>query len=423
VDFETLESTARRSALQLASGILEAALNSDESDHSGPFVLCRCGACARYGGRRPKTVLTAVGQMTIERAYYYCEHCSSGFCRRDEQLNLGRSGLSTAVVRMVGLTAALVSFEETAELLGGLAGIPISAKLAERTAEGLGKEILEDEQQWVSEGEPCSDTMYLGMDGTGVPMRAEELKDRKGKQPDGSAKTREVKLVSIWSADGSNEEGHAVRDHGSVSYNAAIESAATADAAEQLSPFAQRVQREATRRGFEHAARQVVLGDGAKWIWKMSEELFPGAIEIVDLYHAKGTLSDTAKAIFGADNEEGRVWAKTRRDELEDGKLREILDALKPHLHHEQAQTCRQYLLTNEKRMCYPAFRAAGLCVSSGVLEAGCKSTVGTRLKRAGMHWTLHGANEITGLRCCKLSGRYDEYWQRRKAACLISQN
>ena len=247
-------------------------------------------------------------------------------------------------------------------------------------------------------------------------MRPEELKGRSGKQPDGSAKTREVKLVAIWSADGRDGEGRAVRDAGSVSYNAAIESAATADTDEDLSAFALRVGREATRRGFDEASRRVVIGDGAKWIWKMSEELFPGATEIVDLYHAKGTLSDTAKAIFGAESEEGKAWAKSRRDELEEGKLKEILVALQPHLSNEKADNCRKYLLANRKRMRYPAFRAAGLCVSSGVLEAGCKCTVGTRLKRAGMHWTLHGANEIIGLRCSKLSGRYDDYWERRKA-------
>jgi len=416
VDFEALESSARQSALRLAAGILEGTLNADRSDYSGAFLACRCGKLARYAGRRTKSLLTAVGEMSIERAYYHCEHCNSGFCPRDEELNIGCGGLSTAVVRMVGLTAALVSFQETAELLNGLAGIGISAKLAERTAEALGGHILEDERLWVKEGKPRSRTMYLGMDGTGVPMRAEELEGRKGKQVDGSAKTREVKLVSVWSAEGRDKDGHAVRDAGSVSYNGAIESAATADVDEDLSAFAQRVQREATRRGFDGAARRVVLGDGAKWIWKMSEELFPGAIEIVDLYHAKGTLSQTAKAIFGPDSEEGQAWAKSRRDELEEGKFTEILHALQAHLRHVEAENCRNYLIANRERMRYPTFRAAGLCVSSGVLEAGCKCTVGTRLKRAGMHWTLHGANEILALRCYKLSGRYDDYWERRKA-------
>lgn len=209
-----------------------------------------------------------------------------------------------------------------------------------------------------------------------------------------------------------------MRDVGSVSYNASIESAASLDTDERVSAFAYRVQREATRRGFTTASRQVIIGDGAKWIWNMADELFPGAIQIVDLYHAKGTVSDAAKAIFGSSSEIGHVWAKSRRDELEQGKLEEILKALDPHLQFcKEARTCREYLITNRHRMRYPDFRWCGLCTSSGVVEAGCKFVIGTRLKRAGMHWTLEGANAIIALRSCKLSNRYTDYWNRRCAA------
>ena len=64
--------------------------------------------------------------------------------------------------------------------------------------------------------------------------------------------------------------------------------------------------------------------------------------------------------------------------------------------------------------MRYPKFHAQGLCTSTGVLEAGCKVAIGTRLKRAGMHWGLSGANTIIALRCSKLSGRFEDFWERR---------
>ena len=130
---------------------------------------------------------------------------------------------------MVGVTASLVSFQETDELLRNLAGLRVGAKQVERTAEALGEKIAEDERTVILPHRPPSKTMYLGMDGTGIPMRSSELAGRPVKQPDGSAKTREVKLVTIWSADGRDKEGVPVRDIGSVSYNAAIESAATLD--------------------------------------------------------------------------------------------------------------------------------------------------------------------------------------------------
>src|SRR4029077_12079581 len=140
---------------------------------------------------------------------------------------------------------------------------------------------------------------YLGMDGTGIPLRAEELAGRIGKQPDGSAKTGEGKLCTIWSAESLDEEGTPIRDEGSVTYSAALESASALDTAAARSPFAERVWREATRRRFCHAPRRVVLGDGALWIWNIAEDQFPDATQIVDRYHAKQHLSDLGKALYG----------------------------------------------------------------------------------------------------------------------------
>lgn len=245
-------------------------------------------------------------------------------------------------------------------------------------------------------------------------MRASELAGRQGKQPDGSAKTREVKLVTVWTAELRDDKGAPVRDPGSVSYSAAIESAATHDTDQELSPFAQRVEREVRRRGFDHAHRRVVLGDGALWIWNLVDELFPGAIQIVDLYHAKGRLWDVAKAIYGAGTDLAEQWAKQRRDELDAGKIDALLEALQLHApSNEEARKCSDYVTRNRHRMRYPELRAQGLCVASGVVEAGCKLAIGTRLKRAGMHWTVAGANAIIALRCSRLSARFDDFWQR----------
>ena len=184
---------------------------------------------------------------------------------------------------MVGLTAAEVSFAKTSELLAVLAGVGVETRQVERTAEALGREVAADERD-VAEPVPSpAPTMHLGLDGTGVPVRPTEVEGRRGKQPDGSAKTREVKLVIVWTAETRDKQGRPVRDPGSVSYNAAVESAASRDTDPLPSAFARRVYREAQRRGFDTAARRVVVGDGAPWIWNLSAEQFPGAIEIVDI--------------------------------------------------------------------------------------------------------------------------------------------
>jgi hypothetical protein len=390
-------------------------VNADTSDHAGPRLPCACGQPARYAGRRAKTFTTALGELTLWRAYYHCEPCAAGFCPRDRALGLRDTSLSPAATRMVGKSAAMVSFAESSELMHDLAGLCVDAKQVERTAEGLGREIAREECAVV---EPSAPTMYLGMDGTGVPMRRSEIEGRQGKQPDASAKTREVKLVTVWTAEGRDEEGVPVRDPGSVSYSAAIESAASRDTDETLSDFAQRVDREASRSGFAQAQRRAVLGDGAPWIWNLAGELFPGAEQIVDLFHAKGHLWDAAKAIYGTGSELGEQWGKQRRDELEKGKIEAVLAELRVHAGaNDEARKCLGYITTNRDRMRYPEFRAQGLCTSTGVVEAGCKTAVGTRLKRAGMHWTVPGANAIIALRCCVLSGRFEDFWERRSSA------
>jgi len=418
-----VETAARRCALAVAARAVARRLNADHTDYAGPTLPCRCGQRARYAGRKAKTFLTALGEMQLERAYYHCVGCHSGFCPRDRLLGVEDTSLSPALTRMVGTAAAMVSFAEGSDLLGALAGLPVTAKQVERRAEALGRELAADERQHVvaAEATEIAPTMYLGLDGTGVPMRKGEVEGRPGKQADGAAKTREVKLCTVWSAEGRDEEGVPVRDAGSVSYSAGIESAATRDTDATCSVFARRVEREARRRGFERAPRQAVLGDGAPWIWNIASECFPAAIQIVDRFHAKEHLSAVAKVLYGTPSELGDAWAKARHAELDVGRLSQIVAALAAQYRarrdpakRQALRKCIGYLWANRRRMRYPHFQAQGLCTSSAVVEAGCKVSIGTRLKRAGMHWTVRGANAIIALRCCKLSGRFEDFWERR---------
>ncbi len=230
------------------------------------------------------------------------------------------TSLSPGVLRMVGLAASDFSFAAASDLLWELAAVRVETKQVERCAEALGREVAADERA-VAETVPSpAPTMYLGLDGSGVPVRPAEVEGRRGKQPDGSAKTREVKLATVWTAEGRDKAGRPVRDLGSVSYNAAVESAASRDTDSQPAAFAQRAYREAIRRGFDTAAQRVVIGDGAAWIWNIAAEQFPGAIEIVDIYHAKQHLCDVAKAIYGPGTDLADRWAKDRRDELDAGR-------------------------------------------------------------------------------------------------------
>ena len=393
-------------------------LNADRSDEAGPRLPCRCGCGeARYAGRRPKTFTTALGPMTLERAWYHCDRCHRGFSPRDRSLGMAGSSLSPAALRMVGAAAARTSFGGSSDLLRELAGLRIAPKTVERHAEALGREVAADELA-VVEPEPSeAPTLYLGLDGTGVPVRKSGVAGREGRQPDGSAKTREAKLAVVWSAESTGKDGRPARDPGSATHNAAIESIAGRDADPEPAPFARRALREAERRGFDKADRRAVLGDGAAWIWNFADEHFPDAVQIVDVFHAKQHLFDAAKAIHGPGTDLADAWGRRRREELDQGRLDDVIDALRSHADTcEQARRDAEHFSANRRRMDYPKFRAKGLCVATGVVEGGCKSIVANRLKQGGMRWTVEGANAIIALRCAVESNRFDDFWERRAA-------
>ena len=355
--------------------------------------------------------------MTLERAWYHCDACGCGFAPRDRDLGLDGGSLSPAVLRMVGSAAGEVSFATAGSLLHGLAGLNVDAKTVERHAEALGREIAADERDRAEAGPASAPTLYLGLDGTGVPVRGAETEGRAGKRKDGSAKTREAKLAVVWSAERTGADGLPARDPGSVTGSAAIESAATRDTDAEPAPFARRVLREAARRGFGDAERRVVIGDGAAWIWNIADEHFPGAVQIVDVFHAAEHLFDVARAVYGDDNDLARAWARKRRDELLAGDFDDMLRAVGAHAGHcEEARKGCGYFADNRARMDYPAFRDAGLCIGSGVVEGACRNIVCGRLKRGGMRWTVGGADAILALRSCIVSDRIDDFWQRRAA-------
>ena len=282
------------------------------------------------------------------------------------------------MTRITGSAAALASFRQASGLLAELADVAVGAKQVERVAEALGREIAAAEKAAVFDCQPPSaPTMYLGIDGTGVPMRPRELAGRAGKQADGSARTREAKLIVIWTAQQRDEDGNAVCDADSATYSAAIDSAACRDTDPEQSAFARRVWREAERRGFPRAERRVILGDGARWIWKVAWELFPRAIRIVDFYHAAERLWEVAKDLLRDDPAAAETWADARCSELRERRLDSVLATLKAHAGQSaKAAECEAYIRTNRDRMRYADFRAQGLQIGSGVVEAGCKSVV-----------------------------------------------
>jgi hypothetical protein len=211
-----------------------------------------------------------------------------------------------------------------------------------------------------------------------------------------------------------DKEGFPIRDPASTTYTGAIETA---------EEFGKRLYVEAWKRGWSRAEKKVVMGDGAEWIWNLAELHFPGAVQIVDLYHARQHLWDLARRLY-PNNETGqKAWMKLHQKRLLDkGKIEKLVAAIRA-IHSTNSEVVDKirieadYFDRNAARMRYPKFRKQHLFVGSGVIEAGCKTVIGCRLKQSGMFWTVRGANAIIALRCCHLNGRFEDYWEHRLAS------
>lgn len=411
---------AMRSAMHQAGAVaLGELLQCDAPGPDQLDVACSCGHTARYRELRCRRILTAVGEVELVRPYYLCPHCHQGQFPFDAELDVEDKDLSPGVRRMLAVVGQAAPFDQGREQMKLLAGLEVTTKAVERTAEAIGEDIGRREGEQIQQamqldlpvvvGEPIP-ILYVQMDGTGVPVTKAERGE--GKLEGEPGRTREVKLGCIFTQTSYDQQGHAIRDPDSTTYTGAIETAAE---------FGKRLYAEAWNRGWSRAKKKVIMGDGAEWIWNLADLHFPAAIQIVDLFHARQHLWDLARLLYPGDDARQKQWVMRHQPKLDEGKIKKLvgyLRSLQPSS-PELAETIRKaadYFEKNADRMRYPEFRRQHLFVGSGVVEAGCKTVIATRLKQSGMFWTVRGANAIIALRCCRLSGRFEDYWEARRA-------
>ena len=413
-----------RSALHRAGATaLSPLLQFPAPSEEGRRLACPCGQQAHYREQRSKPVLTVVGPVEVLRPYYLCAHCGVGQFPVDVELDVENTEFSPGVRRMQAMVGQEAPFDHGRKQMKVLAGLEVTTKSVERTAEAIGADIAQREQteihkalQWelpVVVGEPIP-VLYVQMDGTGVPVVKKETVGRQGKTEGQPAHTREVKLGCIFTQTRWDKEGYPIRDPDSTTYTGAIESA---------EEFGRRIYAQTCGRGWSRALKKVVIGDGAEWIWNLVALHFSEALQIVDLYHARQHLWEVARKLYPNDQGKQKAWMKINQKRLLDrGKIEKLVGALRsiesdnPEV-MEKIRTEADYFERNAERMRYPKFRGQHLFVGSGVIEAGCKTVVAFRLKRSGMFWTVRGANAILALRCCHLNREFENYWDLRRAA------
>jgi hypothetical protein len=405
-NLEAVEVGLREAVFRDLCAILEELLNDPAlpvpQDESQPGEKCHAG--------RAKEFLSLFGPVPLHRNYYHAAAQEAGRAPLDQALGLW-AGYSPGVLRVLCRLAARFPFEIAATEFRAYCGLEVEGRQIQRLTQAMGPRVRQTQEQLppFKHDADSIPIMYVAVDGTGVPMVPEELEGRAGKQPDGSAKTREVKLGCIFTQTTTDEEGLPLRDYQSTSYVAGFEEAAD---------FMVRVRQEAIRRRMAAALVVVLLGDGAAWIWEQGKKCFPLAFQILDLFHALEHLSTLTKLLEAQPDTAKALWETWRQQLLAD-EVAEVLD----HARERTAQLCGEaaelaadeigYFQNNQSRMLYGTYRALGFFYGSGVVEAGCKTVIGGRCKGSGMLWSEPGATHVLDLRCSLFGNQFDQVWDQ----------
>lgn len=362
---------------------------------------CDCGKAACFIRNRAATIKTVLGTITLKRPYYLCRACHQGFSPFDQQLGLCAGGISAGLDELLALLGTTQnSFAQATTVLEKLTLVSVCPNSVREATEHLGQLLHTHEQQIVEQLQTSPDTpalrrqcgsrLYISMDGVLVHLREEGWK--------------ELKLGSVYTTSSrvplKRPEQVEVR---------AVAHSFVADLSDAAS-FGPRLWAEAAQRGVMQAAEVVVVGDGAHWIWKLADEYFPQAVQILDWYHASQYVWAAAHAVYGEGDTLATSWARSQLDRLWEGQVEQVISALQSHLSAgETVARCLTYFREQQERMHYDEYRERGLQIGSGTIESGCKAVIGARLKQAGMIWEREGAVAVATVRAWQRSGRWEE--------------
>jgi len=368
---------------------------------------------------RPKEVLTVLGSVNLKRSYFYQSASADqaqgrGRSPLDEALGL-IDGYTPAMAKMMCRAGAMASgYEAAGADLKAYAGLNVEGRQIQRMVNLMADDIgaYSQKAKPFKEVKPV-EVFYGSVDGTGVPMMPDELQGRAGKQEDGSSKTREVKLGCVFTQQTTDEEGHPLRDPSSSTY---VSSFACAK------DFGPLIRAEALRRGMALATTVVLLGDGAAWIWEIARTCFPFAVQIVDFYHALEHLSALTNLLFGTQSALSKEYQARWRAYLEVDQIAALIQEantwiLQLGCDAKAAGKALGYFENNQSRMLYGTFREKGYFIGSGVVEAGCKTVIGRRVKQSGMLWSLTGAGKVLAIRCAVTNNDFDGFWGQRRTS------
>jgi Uncharacterised protein family (UPF0236) len=406
---------------QLTGGITEAIVaHVHRGEHDRTQVNCpRCDGVLRAQECVCRTVETMVGPVQLERPYFYCRRCRVGCYPFDDALGVvagcKQLDMQQAVVQLV----TEVPYDTAQSLFGNLTGMACGSERMHTVTNQVGEkltvldvapsreEILRRIAS-VSAGRFRRPVLVLGIDGAYVPTRPASAREpqegrrhTRAKRARWRGQWRDAKGFRFYLLDGE-------RIVHVLSWHQVQNEAQLGEALKQI--------KEA---GVipEEQVRLCVVCDGAEWIWKHVQALFPKACQVLDYYHCAQYLHRVAKAHYGA-SVQAIEWVEATMTRLYLGKVGSVLGGLR----RMQAQSdeaekaianCWDYLDEHRGRTTYQKLRRGGYPLGSGGIESSNKFICHVRLKRSGAWWYEANSNHMLALRCAKYNGTLDQVFVR----------
>jgi hypothetical protein len=382
----------------------------------------RCPTCEHLlKARHPvhRSVETMVGAVEFARPYFYCRLCGRGLYPLDDALGLSAGRIQRDVQQAAATLVTEVPYATAAALFSDLSGIALSSErmhtMTNQAAEGLtvldvapSREEIERRVAIVAANRFRRPVLVLGIDGAYVPTRPESARGRRPGQGRSRAKRalwhgqwRDAKGFRFYLLDG-DRIVHVLSWH-------------QVQNEEQLGEALKQIKEAGVIP--EEQVRLCVVCDGAEWIWKHVQALFPQARQVLDYYHCAQYLHRVAKAHYGA-SVQAVEWVEATMTRLYLGKVGLVLRGLK----RMQAQSdeaakaitnCWDHLNEHRGRTTYQKLRRGGYPLGSGGIESSNKFICHVRLKRSGAWWYEVNSNQMLALRCAKYNGTFAQVFAR----------
>ena len=397
---EVLESEVRQASQELGRKVLEACLSQRTIQTDSPSEVCPvCQGELRRFRKRQRCVETLCGGVRVSRWVYRCDACSHYHVPWDTDEGL-KDGFTVNVAKAMCRLSARLDFREASEELAHH-GIEISHTTlqqkvrqwseGESVCDYVDEQTLEAGSRWYVS---CDGVHTLSQDGSyhevkvGCLYRDYPQLERKSVA---SARTKSLRYVA------SQTDAASFGEHW---FDLATASGIYKDETD--------------------TEEVVVIADGAAWIWNLSDEYFPGAVEIVDYMHAKSHLYEVAKQVFGENSRESvEAWVEKTEPFLYAGDTQTVgvriraLGVGNPDL-SQLLQREARYFQKHSKRMQYQTFAEKGYHIGSGLIESACKHVVAQRCKQASMKWSKVGINAILFWRCLLKGEAWETFWDKQ---------